>query len=612
MHATYNYYTLLKPEFCEWYNEEVEFVHNLDFISYSLMDDSEFEVVQYYQDTFSVYEATNSYTHTFDIEHSLENDFVNLSVSKVIGIYANLTHEEILNDSINYELSLDRVNNEITITDLSLDHLNKFDSISVILNYSYGPISSYSEVYLNEYFNQTYLEDIEATLDTILTVDFTFSQEVGEFLFYEDSQTMTSEDTSFTAIDYCRNLELSRYRKLEGYESEIYDKNELYYDESIITYEADLDLDGKVDYKQIIDVDKDGIYDITRYGTEVEGTGIVWYKTIEEYHSISRELNMSKEDEKVTRWFDINDKLFASRHLTLVGFLDSYLQMLTMLLDPDSENNIEESPDFMGQLMHTIYSAYLLPDLDYWGRKYVRQYNKVEHEIHSDYYSVQVDTDRDGHIDKQTTIEKTSITTTNTINIEEDTLIAARPFNPDVFQLSTKASFTEEQRDPLFNEDLTRGKLDSRNLDYLDTLNIGYFDNDAVKQVLEDTYKKLQETTDIKTTKTAINEKITVFEYEEGQINEVRSYSNMFRHDERFTLDPIKYIVDVPDLGVEREVVISSALTITDPDRQELYDTTWGVDNIPIKYDALTVTNEGGQYTSNKYEKTISICIPSR
>ncbi|TXT58973.1 MAG: hypothetical protein BAJALOKI2v1_270001 [Promethearchaeota archaeon] len=603
MHATYNYYTLLKPEFYEWYNEEVEFVHNLDFISYSLMDDSEFEVVQYYQETFSVYEDTNSYTHTFDIEHSLENDFVNLSVSKVFGIYANLTHEEITNDSINYELSLDCVNNEITITDLSLHSLNRFDSISVILNYSYGPISSYSEVYLNDYFNQTYLEDIEATLDTILTVDFTFSQEVGEFLFYEDSSTITSNDTSFTPIDYCRNLDISTYRKLKGYGSELYDTFELYYDESIITYEADLDLDGKVDYKQIVDVDKDGEYEVTKYGTDIEGVGIVWYKIIEEYDSVSKTINMSKDPERATRWFDINDQLFASRIVSLDAFLSAMLDFFDI-----------SSTSGMEGLMYKIYSAFILPDLDYWGRKYISQYRTEEYQTQTSYYSIKVDEDRDGLPDKQTSYEKNTITTTNTLKLLEETLIAARPQDTDIFALSTRASMKEDQRDPVFNEKLTKERLDKGWVGYFEYEDIGVDQEyvDLLIQTLEDSYKKLSKTTEVETTKTNIEEKISVYEFEEGELKEMRTYSNMFKHDECITLDPIGYTVEMADSDVERDVSKSSSLTITDPDRQELYDNTWGIDDIPIKYDALTVYNEQGMYSTNKYEKTISLTVPSR
>ena len=51
--------------------------------------------------------------------------------------------------------------------------------------------------------------------------------------------------------------------------------------------EADLDMDGKKDFKQTIDVDKDGRVDIVKYGIEdpENPENIIWYTVIQDFYS---------------------------------------------------------------------------------------------------------------------------------------------------------------------------------------------------------------------------------------------------------------------------------------------------------------------------------------
>ncbi|KKM16472.1 hypothetical protein LCGC14_1685500, partial [marine sediment metagenome] len=118
----YNFEYLLTPRYEEWYDNITE---NTNY---------DYEVIQYYSESFSVYESVNHYSYIFEIEYNFTQDFIDLSLYKIVGLYANLSSTFIIDDDVNYDISFDVPSKNITITDLNAADglLNQFDLITVI------------------------------------------------------------------------------------------------------------------------------------------------------------------------------------------------------------------------------------------------------------------------------------------------------------------------------------------------------------------------------------------------------------------------------------------------------------------------------------------------
>ncbi|KKL51498.1 hypothetical protein LCGC14_2294890, partial [marine sediment metagenome] len=293
-----------------------------DTVHENLAGEYDYELTQYYSESFTVYSAADAldYLHTFDLDdYSLDDDFTNLQLFKIIALKPTLEEFEIVGDAVNYDVIFTPANKQIQITDIipGDGDLNDFDLITVILSYSYGPISSFSEIQLTQTFHDDYISDAEATFYDYLSISFSYSQLSGEYLFEEDSQTITSSSTSFEYLPFNRNPAIGTNNKLNVEDSEFIIDFELFYDPYNVIYEADIDMDGEKDYKQKIDVDKDGRFDITKYGIEdpENPENIIWYTIIQDYVSEEVIVDKTMEEEKRTEWFDIADTAFADYEL---------------------------------------------------------------------------------------------------------------------------------------------------------------------------------------------------------------------------------------------------------------------------------------------------------
>ena len=206
MEVVYEYDYLLKPRYDDWYGSIKE-EENYDY-----------EIIQYYSESFTIYNDDSEHTHVFDIGYDLDQDFVNLSVFKIVGLYANFTKKLIKNDLVNYSVVTDFSNNQITITDLISGDgtLNSFDLITIALNFTAGPISTSSQIVLSQHFNSSFLEDMEETFYDSLSITFDHAIKSGTYLFDERSSDITSDLTSFTSINYTRNTFLSQGEELTG------------------------------------------------------------------------------------------------------------------------------------------------------------------------------------------------------------------------------------------------------------------------------------------------------------------------------------------------------------------------------------------------------------
>ncbi|MFX1391857.1 MAG: hypothetical protein ACFE9Z_17470, partial [Promethearchaeota archaeon] len=597
----YDYNYLLKPDYHNWYDSIFGTSVSYENIAYNLKGESDYNVVQYYHETFTVFTNISEYTHIFDIgDLSFENDFINLSICKVVGLSPTL-NEEILTNNDDFIIILNKTTNKLTITDSNTNDglLDVFDQITVILNFSYGPISSYTEIYLSSEFNQTYLSDSEETFYNYIDIDYQYTATTG-VLLAESSGHICSDITSFKPISYSRNPDMvNEYNELIGYGSENFDNFEIYYDDTSILYVADIDMDGDPDYKLTIDVDNDGKIDIIKYGIDdPQGSGeIYWHTIIQDFENSQITIGNTLEEERRTEWFDIDDKIFAHFDFN-IGKLLLYVLCLPLL------------PFYITKMM--------LPDVDYWAQKSTQNLIEKEEHTKNAYYSVKVDNDRDGLPDTQFDYQKTEIDIYYEITEYRKTILAAKTQNIFTFlgeyiARSFVSLFTGSYEDFVFNGELTEENLESKDFS---TCN-WYVRVNA--PVLTATYRKFTENITTSWNDSFEYSTLAIIDFDEsGDIEEQRIYTDDFdfyeidQVEDFFSDLSAEHSITNVDTGQQSTVSFDPSLPFTHFENLTWKGKAWGLDNVPIKYDSLQVVGEDYQYTSNAFEKTIILRIPNR
>ncbi|MHA1267750.1 MAG: hypothetical protein ACTSRS_21115 [Candidatus Helarchaeota archaeon] len=592
---------LLRPEFHDWYQDKHGVINTYEYIAYSFTDHDDYEVIQYLVDSFTIHANVSEYTRKIDVgSYSLDEDFDNLSLYKVVGISPTLASINMLNNS-NFDITFNLTSGTIKIIDLNLSDgsLNEFERISVFLNYSFGPISSFTEIYLLDGFNNTFLTDIRDTFYDTIGIDYNYNQNFGEIIFGEISSEITSNYTCFKSIDYNRNPDISVNYSLNGYGSELFDNFEIYEDQSSVVLIADMDMDGSPEYKHLIDVDKDGKFDIVRYGTEnPENHGeIIWYLTIQEFESEEVKHDRYLEEEMRTKWFDLDDRTFAYYDFNVLKLIGAVLCF---------------------PLLNLFLLNMLMPEVDYWAQKSVQREVITEQDVKSVFYSIISDEDRDGVIDLQTNFERTTVNINYTITEYKKTSLAAKFQNPLTWLLdytvqSFEALLTGKKTDPVFNDALTVEMIESNNFSSCNPVvkaNTGF---------LKATYRSFTENVTMQYTDSFARSQITVINYDEdGEPWEQRVYSDEFDTGEVDEVE--KYfenamrensVVQVDD-GMSLEVTFDPEFPISNPSNVSWSCKTWGQDNMPLKYDNLEVYHDNGFYSTNAFERKIIIRIPNR
>ncbi|MHA1279895.1 MAG: hypothetical protein ACTSQ8_22060, partial [Candidatus Helarchaeota archaeon] len=572
----------LTPKYEKWYDITVE---NANY---------DYKIVQYYEESFSVYSAANKYTYEFELEYDLRDDFKNLSLYSVVGLTPTFEDCVIRDDGVNYEINLDLINKSITIIDKNPEDgsLSKFDLITVIFNFSNGPISSRSEIILSDEFREKYLSDAESTFYSYLSISFQYAVMEGDILFYEDYETITTEMTSFESIDYTRNDVLGSNFKIPGYDSELFINFRLYYDDSNVIYVADIDNDGEKDYKQIIDFNKDGKVDVIKYGINdpENPEEIIWHTIIQQFETSEIYVNKSSSEEKWTKWFDIKDAEFASYSYALGDVFD---------LSGVKLKNINDFFNIFGTIIEN-FAAIFIPDVDFWARKSIQTQSTEKRSVNYGYYGVKIDSDRDGYPDKSVQYEKTDVVAEYTAINREKVLLAGKRQTiltkiDDFISRNMESFFEGTPEDKVFNNKLTEDKLDNKR-------GTGY---------LKSSYRKFTKTSTVSYVKEYCSEQITISDYSEGRIEEQRIYKDDFDSGERLADEgtyPVRNLItralqDVPSVP---------ELSKTDPSDGSWDAETWGVDDVPVKFDALTKISMGKRQTENAFERTIKLVIPNR
>jgi hypothetical protein len=407
-----------------------------------------------------------------------------------------------------------------------------------------------------------------------LSGSFEYSVNAGDYLFVERAETIASDSTSFTSIDYTRNSELSSNKTLKGYiSSALFDNFELYLDPYNVIYEADSDMDGKRDFKHVIDVDKNGKIDVIRFGVEsdVNSNEIVWHTVINDFLGDESLYNLKSRPKETTQWFDVDDAQFATS-----------ISGLTILFT----------------------------DLDYWAKKSVEQTYSTDYSIQSSFYSVMVDEDYDGAADIQYTYEKTDTVQYTRVTNNETTILAAKPQNSITYIYASMAEWIGSlisggRVDPIFNEKLTVEMIESGSY----PSSYHWLASD-IRETLTQTYKKYSIITTKLYVDNQISEQITINSWDNGTLIETRVYKDLFED-------------ETIDLGIDLSQTITSLETGQQQDvpldfipavQTEEYDKWNDGSNVPSKFESLTIVNSetSSSENINLFEREINIVIPSR
>ncbi|MHA2033097.1 MAG: hypothetical protein ACW99Q_27330, partial [Candidatus Kariarchaeaceae archaeon] len=379
----YNYGDLLTPRYEEHYGIITE------------NEDYDYELIQFYSESFSVYESANTDSYQFQVNYDFVQDFVNLSLYKIIGLFPNLTTVSIENDSINYEIDFDITNKNVTITDLISTNglLNQFDLITIILNYSLGPVSTRSQLILSSQFNQTFLQDIENSFHDYVVCYFDYNIASPTGLFFESSKIITSDATLFTSIDFTRNPTLGPSGQLLLYnESAMYINYEVFEDPYHVMYVADIDSDGIPDYLQQIDTDRDGEFDVVMHGLNDRGVPRWHHRIIEQHDGPITEntFNPAGDENKWTDWFHVDT------------------------------NNLEKKiQDKLGIEYRISYANAVI-----FARRSITKINEITTVRESSTYTVIFDEDGDGYKDNQVIYTKATELRDITVHVHEKTVIS--------------------------------------------------------------------------------------------------------------------------------------------------------------------------------------------
>ncbi|MHA2338680.1 MAG: hypothetical protein ACXACX_15335 [Candidatus Hodarchaeales archaeon] len=564
MQIIYDYDYLLKPRYYTHFDTIFE------------NDEYDYEFEQFYAESFTVYTESADYSLIFDIEYDLEQ-----ALYSVVALYPNYTQVDIEDDDINYDITFDFATKNVTINDLNSGDgvLNQFDSITVILNFTLGPVSTLTQVNLTSYFNQTFITDMEETFYDEIYGTFEYFDESPMYLLNEDYVTLTSAQTSFNSINFTRNPHLGNSPILKGYnEYEVYLNFEVSEDQFNTIYEADINLDGAVDYKQEIDIDKDGKVDITKYGIEdpENPSQVIWYRIIQDFETVSKTIK-KKYEQSATEWFDIDDA-------KLVGIVNTEVD----LMGGEQEANI-----------------------DLWGERIANRYTLLEQTQYSKYYSIRLDDDLDGYADSVVEYTQETNVVEYTIDAEHETLIGERILSLiEDFGYSVKdildMTYSQFQADVPEWASILAWDYDGH---YYDDLDETYYTSKF--NTLQSFSAVYLETLHLDYRSSETEEILTYYDLDKGEVVETRSYEDKFVDDKSLFISE-EDIESYSILNLENGQQIDATNVLINASHLDWSTNTWGIDNIPNKYETVITTQGDSVSVSNLNEQTVIINIDNR
>ncbi|MFX1395405.1 MAG: hypothetical protein ACFFAS_00005, partial [Promethearchaeota archaeon] len=581
--VVYDYSEVLDPNFETWFGS----------VRYNGM--YHYEISQYLQHVVAPHVVLEQgsqqlFSTTLDLGNfTLAQNFTNPSIYKITGSFANLTEITLAENNVpsaGYSFTIDYASNTINISsDGSIPEivpLSEFDAITIVLRFDYGPRSTYTTLSLTEDFRLEYLKGREAeSFESRLMVSYVRPDELGNAVFWETSDEITSDRTQFRAVPFSRAVSGC---ELADYDSLSYLNYEVFEDDSNVIYVADTNMDGYKDYKHEIDVDRDGRVDVTKYGVETEDGTVVWHAIVQDYQATETLKDYESSPELRTKWFDIEDRALGTFQLSAAN-------LLAFVLCP-----------FMGILYAGITA--IMPDLDFWAQKLTKKETITTQVTSTRYYAVKRDLDRDGNADVEYAYERADVLARQEMCDRQTTIVAAKPQN--VFTYIAQwlhknwiALFGADEEDAYFNDELTKEKLDAKDLS-----DLGY--NPTWEAAIQSTYRQFYMDTISVYESEQVVEKITVSEYSEGEIVEIREYEDKFSTGRVTPASKFLESITVdPDTGEDRTLYTSDIRSLTDPELLNKTEITRPQrDGVPEKFDSLTTISPNGRSESNIYEQT--------
>lgn len=170
----------------------------------------------------------------------------------------------------------------------------------------------------------------------------------------------------------------------------------------------------------------------------------------------------------------------------------------------------------------------------------------------------------------------------------------------------------ESDDDFVFNERLTEEHLESGDFS---TSNVGARAN---AHMLSASYRKFTETVTTRYTDAFEYSTLTMIDFNEGEIEEQRIYKDEFKNNEVYGAEGFfedlsyEHAITVIDTGAQSTIRFDPEIPYTHPANVSWEGETWGVDNVPVKYDSLQVIGDGYSYSTNHFERNIIVRIPNR
>ncbi len=383
---TVNQYNINSSSLCvsfESYNESTE---EYDYIYFEPSQD-ECEVVQKSIEYLYAYNI-DSNSHEFELERDY-SEHSDLGVYSVKGMYFNETTVELGIDSA--ALSIE--DNTITITRPEGKSLSEFDYIAVVLNFTSGPFSDYTQFRLLENAIVNHPE-LSWSINDSLFVDYEYAG-LDFSALIEDYEVGSSEST-FELLNYTRNGNFAKF--IDG--EYVFDFYAQFLEvmpfvelnlTSDVMYLTDQDLDGS--YEEIVeytDVYYNNEYNLVKYGSETEDKEIVMDLTVFDVNMYSN-VPYSDSSKLSTPVYYLNQEGFYSNQLSWERIIGQYTGLLGDLIV--AKRTVRTS----------VYSE-----------------TSSEEDVHL----VQVDTDKDGSIDSEMKYYSSYSSTTSSTNEKDTTEIA--------------------------------------------------------------------------------------------------------------------------------------------------------------------------------------------
>jgi hypothetical protein len=373
---------------------------------------NEFDVRQVAIETFYPYNISTS-SHQFGLSQNY-SDALDLGILTIEGFKFN-------NEKVDFEEGDASIigGDTIEIITPSGTVLSDYSVIVVLLNFSSGAESDYSQFKMTQDAVDNHPESAEWTINDSLWVEYEFNQ-LDYYLLFEDYD-LSSEDTLFENISYFRSDDyvVQSFFTDEyyiDYNDQAVDFNSFVEvnDEKSVLELTDFNLDNT--YEIVIqkdDLTRNGVYDSYKYGSVNEAGEIIFHTLIQKA-SVTEQYTDKKIDDRTTEFFELTqiDWIDEMNHNLVNGLVG----LFTIPEQGETHPWEELSPFDLFKIT---------------AKKTYKSETTSQVSVDKDYILIQKDTDNDGVPDQEIVSEQIYSYTTSTILLQNraDIYFTAKPTN---------------------------------------------------------------------------------------------------------------------------------------------------------------------------------------